>query len=137
MRRASPLKAAREKLEKIDREARENKARLKAETKSKAEKLEAKAKAKSEKVEAEAKAKSEKLKNQIKRLEQRDKAKERKVDTRRKILAGSMVLERMQKDPAFAEKFKNDLDRFLTRDIDRELFGLNSRNTNNDDTLVG
>ncbi len=97
-----PLEAAKAKLEKLKEQKREKLAKL----------------------EAEAKAKSEKLKNQIKRLEQRDKAKERKVDTRRKILAGSMVLERMQKDPAFAEKFKNDLDRFLTRDIDRVLFGL-------------
>lgn len=101
----NPLEVAKAKLEKLDKKAREKKAKLEAETKDK----------------------SEKLKNQIKRLEQQEKAKERKRDTRRKILAGSLVLERMGKDPAFAEKLKSDLDKFLTRDIDRELFGLPER----------
>ena len=33
----------------------------------------------------------------------------------------------MEKDPAFAARFKNDLDQFLTRDIDRVLFDLPAR----------
>ncbi len=90
------------KLERLDREAREKKA----------------------KIEAEAKSRSEKLKNQLKRAEQHEKAKSRKDETRRKILAGSLVLDRMEKDEAFATKFRGDLDRFLTRDIDRALFDL-------------
>lgn len=96
------LEAIKAKLEKLDQQAREKKAKIEDETKDK----------------------SLKLKNQLKRMEQREKVKARKQDTRRKILAGSMVLERMGKDEAFAAKFRDDLDGFLTRDIDRALFDL-------------
>ena len=95
--------------------------------KAKLEKLDLQARKKKAKLEAETKDKSQKLKNQLKRLEQREKAKDRKRDTRRKILAGSWVLERVAKDDAFAAKFRNDLDQYLTRDIDRALFDLPAR----------
>ncbi len=102
---AKTLESIKAKLEKLDQQARDKKAKIEAETKDK----------------------SLKLKNQLKRMEQREKAKTRKRDTRRKILAGSLVLERMQKDEAFSAKFSNDLDEFLTRDIDRALFELPAR----------
>ncbi len=92
--------------------------------KARLEKLEKQAREKKAKIEAETKDKSLKLKNQLKRVEQREKAQNRKRDTRRKILAGSLVLERVEKDEAFAAKFRDDLDEFLTRDIDRVLFEL-------------
>ncbi len=92
--------------------------------KAKLEKLDQQACEKKAKIEAETKDKSLKLKNHLKRLEQREKAKNRKRDTRRKILAGSLVLEHMEKDEAFAAKFRGDLDQFLKRDIDRALFEL-------------
>ena len=93
--------------------------------KAKLEKLDLQARKKKAKLEAETKDKSQKLKNQLKRLEQREKAKGRKRDTRRKILAGSWVLDRVAKDDAFAAKFRND--QYLTRDIDRALFDLPAR----------
>lgn len=45
-------------------------------------------------------------------------------DTRRKILAGSMVLARAEKDEAARQKLLDGLDKFLTRPDDRKLFGL-------------
>ena len=49
-------------------------------------------------------------------------------DTRRKILLGALVLDRMESghDPAFAKRLaewlRRELPGFLTRDIDRDLF---------------
>ena len=45
----------------------------------------------------------------------------RTEDTRRKILLGSMVLEKM-KDEATQKWVKQELPGFLTRDIDKKLF---------------
>lgn len=45
-------------------------------------------------------------------------------DTRRKILAGALVLDMMEKDEATKQRFLERLDRFLTRQDDRNLFGL-------------
>ena len=92
--------------------------------KKKLEKLDKEARDKKAKIEAEAKGKSEKLKNQLKRLEQAETAKERKRDSRRKIVAGSAFLAHMEKDPAFADQARGILQKYLTRDIDRELFDL-------------
>ena len=59
------------------------------------------------------------------RLEQNKlKSVERRSDTRRKILAGAMVMEWAQRDSEFSAKLMKELDRFLVRDIDRELFRL-------------
>jgi large subunit ribosomal protein L7/L12 len=46
-------------------------------------------------------------------------------DTRRKILAGSLILDIIYKDDAAKNKFIPQLDKYLTRDDDRALFGLN------------
>lgn len=54
----------------------------------------------------------------------RDAAEERKKDTRRKILIGSMHLERAAKYPDHDERLKRDLDKYLMRADDRALFGL-------------
>ena len=48
----------------------------------------------------------------------------RSADTRRKILAGSLVLEMMEKDEKTKAHFNARLDAFLTRADDRALFGL-------------
>lgn len=45
-------------------------------------------------------------------------------ETRRKILAGALVLDMMEKDEATKQRFLERLDRFLTRPDDRTLFGL-------------
>lgn len=45
-------------------------------------------------------------------------------DTRRKILAGAMALEMAERDKEAKQRFLNGMDKFLTRDDDRALFGL-------------
>ena len=52
--------------------------------------------------------------------------KERANETRRKILAGSLVLEMMSKDDETRVKFLGRLDKYLTRADDRALFDLAS-----------
>lgn len=48
----------------------------------------------------------------------------RSADTRRKILAGSLVLEMMEAEEKTKTHFMARLDKFLTRTDDRALFGL-------------
>ena len=62
------------------------------------------------------------LDNQIRRTQHRLSTVERKRDTRKKILAGSWLLTVSQQDQVLALRFRNDLDGFLERDRDRELF---------------
>ena len=50
----------------------------------------------------------------------------RQQDTRRKILAGAMLLELMADDMALQEQMLKKLSSFLTRPDDRALFGLRS-----------
>ena len=50
--------------------------------------------------------------------------KDRASDTRRKILAGSLILELMDKNPDTKARYMANLDKHLTRADDRELFGL-------------
>ena len=45
-------------------------------------------------------------------------------DTRRKILAGALILDIIAKDEAAQNKFMPQLDKYLTRDDDRALFNL-------------
>lgn len=72
---------------------------------------------------------------QIKQLkEQRDRVEARKLqtmlkgqrsdDTRRKILAGALVLDMMERDEQTRQKFLERLDKYLTRADDRALFSL-------------
>lgn len=48
----------------------------------------------------------------------------RSDDTRRKILAGALVLEMMERDEATKQRFLERLDKFLKREDDRKLFEL-------------
>lgn len=68
------------------------------------------------------------LKAQKQRIEARQKAKlqgtARKQDTRRKVLAGAMLLELMEKDADLQKKMHAHLATFLTREDDRTLFGI-------------
>ena len=70
------------------------------------------------------------LKAQRQRIEARDSARAqattRKHDTRRKILAGAMLLELMSKDADLQKQMLAKLEGFLTREDDRALFGLQS-----------
>ena len=77
------------------------------------------------------KALEEKLKQakaQKAKIEARKKAAEAKVqrsqDTRRKVLAGAMVLDMMERDESDRKRFLERLDKYLTRVDDRALFNL-------------
>ena len=48
----------------------------------------------------------------------------RKQDTRRKVLAGAMLLEMMERSPEVKQEMLGRLSKFLTRAEDRTLFGL-------------
>ncbi len=66
---------------------------------------------------------------------------ERKADTRRKILMGTLVLEKIQQGEMDRTPLMNWLDRALTRPADRALFGLppepgESRGTSPEPTTV-
>lgn len=68
------------------------------------------------------------LKAQKQALESREKAKareqERKDDTRRKILLGSFLLTKMNKDDFEKQKILAEINEYLTEDRDRKLFNL-------------
>ena len=79
------------------------------------------------KIEAQAE-KLRKLKEQKAKAERRAKLiqqkQERTKDTRRKILLGAMLLEKIKRGEIDPDRIRNDLDPFLRRNADRELFGL-------------
>lgn len=79
------------------------------------------------KIEAQAE-KLRKLKEQKAKAERRAKLiqqkQERTKDTRRKILLGAMLLEKIKRGEIDHDRIRNDLDPFLRRNTDRELFGL-------------
>ena len=68
--------------------------------------------------------KQEQLKAKIQLIRNREATKQRKIETRKKILAGSAVLDAARKDPAAQEKLTKLLDSFLTAERDRKLFDL-------------
>ena len=51
---------------------------------------------------------------------------ERRQDTRRKVLAGAMLMDLMDKDAELKKQMLGKLSTFLTRPDDRVLFGLRS-----------
>jgi large subunit ribosomal protein L7/L12 len=58
---------------------------------------------------------------------------QRSEDTRRKILAGALVLDMMERDEQTRIKFTDRLDKFLTRPDDRALFELSSQTIESQD----
>ena len=60
---------------------------------------------------------------QLKRKQALEHLRTRKRDTRRKILVGALVLEWMERDDALAARVYAELSNFLTRRIDRSMFG--------------
>ena len=60
----------------------------------------------------------------IQRVKAREHQAERKRETRRKILAGAMVLDRVARGAVAEKLFLDDMDRFLERAQDRALFDL-------------
>ena len=68
-----------------------------------------------------------KLDAQIARLHAAGRAEARKRDTRRKILAGAVVLNQADENEAAKARLWKLLDQALVKDRDRELFNLGSR----------
>jgi septal ring factor EnvC (AmiA/AmiB activator) len=62
------------------------------------------------------------LKEQERKLEASLKNKERKTDTRRKILAGSWLLDAVSDDPDLKAQLKEGLQSFLKSERDRDIF---------------
>jgi large subunit ribosomal protein L7/L12 len=71
------------------------------------------------------KKKKEQLNARIHKLESLHKARERKRDTRRKILIGAYFIDKAAEEGGLDSLFKQ-LDGYLKRNSDRELFGLGS-----------
>ena len=69
------------------------------------------------------KIQQEQLKNKIRQIEDKEKEKSKKLDTRRKILIGALMLQEMKDKPDTEKTVINKLDKFLTKERDRELFG--------------
>lgn len=76
----------------------------------------------------EAQRKAEQLRNREEAIHARKldsiMKKNRASDTRRKILAGALILEMMEKNPDTKTRYMAHLDKYLTKSKDRELFGL-------------
>ena len=70
------------------------------------------------------KLRKEQIEARIKNLESKERTREKKLDTRRKILIGAFYMEQMEKNEDAKKKIIARLDGFLTRPMDRELFGL-------------
>ena len=68
--------------------------------------------------------KQARIKAELQRLDARERQAERKRETRRKILAGAMVLDRVARGEVTEKLFLADMDRFLERDQERALFDL-------------
>jgi hypothetical protein len=54
----------------------------------------------------------------------RNQAKKRQIDTRKKVLLGAYLVDKIEKDPGTKSAVMADLGKWLTRASDRTLFGL-------------
>lgn len=66
----------------------------------------------------------EQLKEQLKKEKAKENARQRKIDTRKKILLGAMLMHWVETEEFKEADLLKGLDKFLTRNIDRALFGL-------------
>ena len=73
--------------------------------------------------------KKKKLEAEAKKLKSSISKKERTEDTRRKILLGSLLMAKIENGQWSQENLLGELDGFLTRDIDRKLFGLSEKSS--------
>ena len=71
--------------------------------------------------------KQARIKAELQRLDARERQAERKRDTRRKILLGAWVLDRIARGGLSEAEVQADMDRFLERDRDRAAFDLPPR----------
>ena len=71
-------------------------------------------------------AKEKQLKEKIKSLKKKEKSKQKRLDEKRQLLIGKMVLQGMKKDSDYESRMLKNLNAFLKKKSDRELFDLNS-----------
>lgn len=74
---------------------------------------------------------------QIQTLKAKEGQVERKRDTRRKVLIGAAVLEKVKKGEWPEDKLRAMMEIYLTKAIDRELFGLMVKIEGEDETKSG
>src|SRR6185437_13451224 len=67
------------------------------------------------------------LQERANKIQARMRKQERVAETRRKILAGAFLIEWMERDPEMKRKATTGMERYLTRDIDRQHFGFELR----------
>ena len=68
--------------------------------------------------------KRDQLNSQIQKIKAIESLQKRKEDTRRKILLGALMMDLMSTGKIDRTVIEQRLDKFLTRDIDRQLFDL-------------
>jgi hypothetical protein len=68
--------------------------------------------------------KKEQIENRIQLLKSKENEKKRKEETRKKILLGAWVMHQVEQGYLEKEEVLSGLDKFLSRPIDRQLFGL-------------
>lgn len=66
----------------------------------------------------------EALESRIRQIEARENSQKKKQDTRRKILIGAMIMDKLEREDGGLQSLMSDLDKFLSRSLDRELFNL-------------
>ncbi len=76
--------------------------------------------------------KKKQLEARIQKLKSAESAKKRKEDTRRKILLGAMVMKLIDNGYWSKEEIYQQLDEFLDKDLDRQLFGLSELDKNSE-----
>ncbi len=69
-------------------------------------------------------SKKKQIEARIQKLKAIESTKNRKEDTRRKILLGAMVMKLIEKGYWSQEEIYQQLDKFLDKQLDRQLFGL-------------
>lgn len=70
--------------------------------------------------------KAKEIERKMQSIRAKEQAQERKLDTRRKVLLGALLLEQMEGNETKKREIMMQLDSFLTRNNDRDLFGLAS-----------
>ena len=75
------------------------------------------------------KKKRDQLNARIQQMEAYEKTKARKRETKKKILIGAYYLDQAKKDDTYQD-LVNQLDTFLVRSSDRQLFGLEDKKDN-------
>ncbi len=68
--------------------------------------------------------KKQQINARIQKLKAQESEKKRKQDTRRKILLGAWVLNKIEKGDWSKEDIWDEMDEYLTKEVDRKLFDL-------------